>query len=47
MKFLKKKQTIDAKTKKILIEDLKTLKNQTMVLTRELENLRKYIEELK
>lgn len=47
MKFWKKKQTIDAKTKKILIEDLKTLKNQTMVLTRELENLRKYIEELK
>ena len=47
MKFWKKKQTIDTKTKKILIEDLKTLKNQTMVLTRELENLRKYIEELK
>ena len=47
MKFWKKKQGIDTKTKKILIEDLKTLKNQAMVLTKELENLRKYIEELK
>jgi len=44
--FWKKKPQISKKTKKMLLEDLKTLRNQAAVLTREIENMMKYIEEL-
>jgi hypothetical protein len=45
--FWKKKQEISKRTKKILIEDLKTLKNQVLVIGKEIENMSKYIEGLK
>jgi hypothetical protein len=45
--FWKKKPQISKQTKKTLLEDLKTLRNQAAVLTREIENMMKYIEELK
>tara|TARA_R110002020_G_C15673742_1_gene718088 strand:- start:26 stop:166 length:141 start_codon:yes stop_codon:yes gene_type:complete len=45
--FWKKKPQINKQTKKMLLEDLKTLRNQAAVLTREIENMMKYIEELK
>lgn len=45
--FWKKKPKISRQTKKMLLEDLKTLRNQAAVLTREIDNMMKYIEELK
>tara|TARA_R100001082_G_C4351934_1_gene154955 strand:+ start:513 stop:653 length:141 start_codon:yes stop_codon:yes gene_type:complete len=45
--FWKKKQEISKRTKKILIEDLRTLKNQVLVIGKEIENMTKYIEGLK
>jgi len=45
--FWKKKNEISKNTKKWLMEDLKTLKNQATILTKEIENIMKYIEGLK
>ena len=45
--FWKKKNEISKNTKKWLMEDLKTLRNQAAVLTKEIDNIIKYIEGLK
>tara|TARA_R100000008_G_C3578939_1_gene167124 strand:- start:879 stop:1019 length:141 start_codon:yes stop_codon:yes gene_type:complete len=45
--FWKKKGQIDPKTKKVLTEDLKALRNQAVLLAKELENMQKYIEGLR
>lgn len=44
--FWKKKSELSKKNKKVLLEDIKTLRNHAVILTKELDNLRKYVEGL-
>ena len=45
--FWKRKEQIEPRTKKVLIEYLKTLRNQAVLLAKEIENMQKYIEGLR